>query len=176
MWRFCGVLLSFLWLCVGSSKFFARPLKRIALVSSLPSQKKVSVWKFFPPIPLWQKNSSMLGFSPLFIRQPTPYGISYFHFFLCAHGYGKSIMCGSLGDFPKDAVVYCLVSDQIPFNLLSICSRMCLSSDLPTFYMQPGFLLKAVICPLSICCPNSFQVSLFGHDLLSLMAPSLMQN
>ena len=128
----------------------------------------------------------MLGLSPLFIRQPTPYGISYFHFFLRAHGYGKSIMIGSLGDFPKDAVVSCLVSDQVPFNLLSICSHMCLSRDLPTFYMQPkfflqanhmhpgfllkanhvqpGFILKAVICPLSICSPDSFQVSLFGRD------------
>ena len=129
----------------------------------------------------------MLGFSPLFIRQPTPDGISYFHFFLRARGYGKSIMCGSLGDFPKDAVVSCLVSDQIPFNLLSICSWMYFSRDLPTLYMQPGFflqpnhmqpvfLLKAVICPLSICSLDSFQVSLFGRDLLSLMAPSLMQN
>ena len=140
----------------------------------------------------------MLGFSPLFIRQLTPYGISYFHFCLHANGYGKSIMIGSLGDFPKDAAVSCLVSDQVPFNLFSICSRMCLSRDLPTFYMQvrfflqanhmqpgfllkanhmqPGFLLKAVICPLSICNPDSFQVSLFGRDLLSLMAPSLMQN
>ena len=109
----------------------------------------------------------MLGFSPLFIKQPTPYGISYFHFFLRARGYGKPIMCGSLGDFPKDATVSCLVSDQILFNLLSICSRMCLSCDLPTFYMQPrfflqanhmqpGFLLKVVICPLSICSPDSF--------------------
>ena len=85
----------------------------------------------------------MLGFSPLFIRQPIPYGISYFHFFLRARGYGKSIMCGSLGDFPKNAIVSCLVSDQNPFNLLSICSRMCLSRDLPTFYMQPGFFLQA---------------------------------
>ena len=85
----------------------------------------------------------MLGFSSLFIRQPTPYGISYFHFFLRVCGYGKSIMCGSLGDFPNDAVVSCLVSDQIPFKLLSICSWMCLSHDLPTFYMQPEFLLKA---------------------------------
>ena len=84
-----------------------------------------------------KKSSSMLGFSPLFIRQPTPYAISYFHFFLCARGYGKPIMCGSLGDFPKDATVSCLVSDQIPFNLLSICSWMCLNRDLPTFYMQP---------------------------------------
>ena len=128
----------------------------------------------------------MLGFSPLFIRQPTPYGISYFHFFLRARGYGKSIMCGSLGDFPKDAAVSCLVSDQIPFNLLSICSPMCFSHDLPIFYMQPGlflqanhmqpeFLLKVVIYPLSICSLNSFQVSLFGRDLLSLMALSLMQ-
>ena len=131
---------SLLWLCVGSSKFFARPLKKIAFVSSLLSKRKVSVWKFFPPIPLQKKNSLMLGFSPLFIRQPTPYGISYFHFFLHARGYGKSIMCGSLGDFPKDAVISCLVSDQIPFNLLSICSRMCFNRDLPTFYMQPEFL------------------------------------
>ena len=120
----------------------------------------------------------MLGFSPLFIRQPIPYGISYFHFFLRARGYGKSIMCGSLGDFPKNAAVSCLVSDQIPFNLLSICSRLCLSRDLPTFYMQlgfflqanhiqhgfllkanhmqPGFVLKVVICPLSICNLDSF--------------------
>ena len=129
----------------------------------------------------------MLGFSSLFIRQPIPYGISYFHFFLHARGYGKSIMCGLLGDFPKDAVVSCLVSDQIPFNRLFICSRMCLSRDLPTFYMQfgffrqanhmqPGFLLKVMICPLSICSLDSFQVSLFGRDLLSLMAPNLMQN
>ena len=129
----------------------------------------------------------MLGFSPLFIRQPTPYGISYFHFFLHARGYGKSIMCGSLGDFPKDAAVSCLVSDQIPFNLLSICSWMYLSRDLPTFYMQPRFflqanhmqpefLLKVVICPLSICNSDFFQVSLFGIYLLSLMAPSLMQS
>ena len=114
-----------------------------------------------------KKISFMLGFSYLFIRQPTPYGISYFHFFLRACGSGKSIMCGSLGDFPKDAVVSCLVSDQIPFNLFSICSRMCLSHDLPTFYMQPGFflqanhmhsgfLLKVVICLLSICSPDSF--------------------
>ena len=89
---------------------------------------------------LRKKSSFMLGFSPLFIRQPTPYGISYFHFFLCARGYGKPIMCGSLGDFPKNVAVSCLVSDQIPFNLLSICSRMCLNHDLPTFYMQPWFL------------------------------------
>ena len=34
-----------------------------------------------------------------------------FPFFLRARGYGKSIMCGSLGDFPKDAAVSCLVSD-----------------------------------------------------------------
>ena len=65
-------------------------------------------------------------------------------------------MCGSLGDFPKDAVVSCLVSDRIPFNLLSICSQMCLSRDLSTFYMQPGFPLKVVICPLSICSLDSF--------------------
>ena len=138
-------------------------------------------------LPLRKKKSLMLGFSPLFIRQPTPYGISYLHFFLCARGYQKSIMCGSLGDFPKDAAVSCLVSDQIPFNLLSICSRMCLSRDLATFYMQPGFflqanhmqsgfLLKVVICSLSICSPDFFQVSLFGRDFLSLMAPSFMQN
>ena len=143
MWRFYGLVLSFLWLCVGSSKFFARPLKRIALISSLPEvpcsppKFRVKILSAYSPP---KKSSSMLGFSPLFIRQPTPYGISYFHFFLHAHGYGKSIMCGSLGDFPKDAAVSCLVSDQIPFNLLSICSRMCLSCDLPTFYMQPGFL------------------------------------
>ena len=42
-----------------------------------------------------------------------------------------------------------------------------LNRDLPTFYMQPGFflqanhmqlgfLLKVVICPLSICSPDSF--------------------
>ena len=109
----------------------------------------------------------MLGFSSLFIRQPIPYGISYFHFFLRARGYGKPIMCGSLGDFPKDATVSCLVSDQIPFNLLSICSWTYLSRDLPTFYMQPGFflqanhmqpgfLLKFVICPLSIYNPDFF--------------------
>ena len=109
----------------------------------------------------------MLGFSPLFIRQPTPYGISYFHFFLRARGYEKSIMSGSLGDFPNDATISFLVSDQVPFNLLSICSRMCLNRDLPMFYMQPGFflqanhmqlgfLLKVVICPLSICSPDSF--------------------
>ena len=139
------------------------------------------------PIPLRKKVFLMFGFSHLFIRQPTSYGISYFYFFLRARGYGKSIMCGSLGDFPKDAAVSCLVSDQIPFNLLSICSRMCFSRDLPTFYMQPGFfpqanhmqpefLLKVVICPLSICNSDSFQVSLFGRDLLSLMAPSLMQS
>ena len=138
-------LFFFLWLCVGSSKFFARPLKRIALVSSLPevpcSPPKFCVKNlstYSPP----KKSSHMLGFSCLFIRQPTPYGISYFHFFLCARGYEKPIMCGSLGDFPKDAVVSCLVSDQIPFNLLSICSQMCLSRDLPTFYMQPEFLLS----------------------------------
>ena len=86
--------------------------------------------------------------------------------------------------FPQECSVSCLVSDQIPFNLLSICSWICLNHDLPTFYMQPGFFLQAnhmqpgflfkvVICPLSICSPNSFQVSLFGRDLLSLMALSL---
>ena len=134
-----------------------------------------------------KKKSFMLGFFTLFIRQPTPYGISYFHFFLRARGYEKSIMSGSLGDFPNDATISFLVSDQVPFNLLSICSRMCLNRDLPMFYMQPGFflqanhmqpgfLLKVVICPLSICSPDSFQVSLFVHDFLSLMAPSLMQN
>ena len=149
------------------------------LSSKVPHE---NYFRLFPS----EKGSHMLGFSPLFIRQPTPYGISYFHFFLCARGYEKPIMCGSLGDFPKDAVVSCLVSDQIPFNLLSICSRMCLNRDLPTFYMQPEFflqtnhmqprfLLKVVICPFSICNPDSFQVSLFGRDLLSLMALSLMK-
>ena len=128
---------------------------RVKIPSAYSPKKKIII------------NSLMLGFSSLFIRQPTPYGISYFHLFLRARGYGKSIMCGSLGDFPKDAAVSCLVSDQIPFNLLSICSRMCLIHDLPTFYMQPGFflqtnhmqpgfLLKVVICPLSICSPDSF--------------------
>ena len=58
LWRFCGLFLPLLWLCVGSSKFFASHLKRIALVSSLPSKRKVSMWKFFPPIPLRKKNSS----------------------------------------------------------------------------------------------------------------------
>ena len=116
----------------SSSRVFSKKLLSCPLY---PPKRKVSLWKFFPPIPFGKKNSFMLGFSPLFIRQPTPYGISYFHFFLHAHGYGKSIMCGSLGDFPKDATVSCLVSDQIPFNLLSICSRMCLSHNLPTFYM-----------------------------------------
>ena len=150
MWRFCGLLLSFLWLCVGSSKFFSRPPKRIALSCPLYPPKEKSLCSppkfhvkilsaYFPP----KKVFSMLGFSPLFVRQPTPYGISYFHLFLRARGYGKSIMCGSLGDFPKNAVVSCLVSDQTPFNLLCICSRMCLSHDLPTFYMQPGFFLQA---------------------------------
>ena len=31
-----------------------------------------------------EKVSLMSGFSPLFIRQPTPYGISYFHFLISA--------------------------------------------------------------------------------------------
>ena len=57
LWIFCGLLIFFLWLCVRSSKFFTRPLKRIALVSSLPSERKVAVWKFFPPIPLQKKKS-----------------------------------------------------------------------------------------------------------------------
>ena len=105
-----------------------------------PPKFRVKILSAYSPP---KKSSSMLGFSPLFIRQPTPYAISYFHFFLCARGYGKPIMCGSLGDFPKDAAVSCLVSDQIPFNLLSICSQMCLNRDLPTFYMQLGFFLQA---------------------------------
>ena len=105
-----------------------------------PPKEKSPCENSFYLFPSEKKNSFMLGFSPLFIRQPTPYGISYFHFFLRARGYGKFIMCGSLGDFPKDAAISCLVSDQIPFNLLSICSWMWLSRDLPTFYMQPGFL------------------------------------
>ena len=46
----------------------------------------------------------------LFIWQPTP--MEYFVSFFNARGYGKCI-CGSLGDFLKDAVVSCLVSDQI---------------------------------------------------------------
>ena len=77
LWRFCGLLLFFLWLCVGSSKFFARPLKRIALISSLPEvpcsppKFRVKILSAYSPP---KKSSSMLGFSPLFIRQPTPYG------------------------------------------------------------------------------------------------------
>ena len=122
-------------------------------VPCFPPKFSVKILSAYSPL---KKNSLMLGFSPLFIRQPTHYGISYFHFFLRAHGYRKSIMCGSLGDFPKDVVVSCLVSDRIPFNLLSICSRMCLSRDLSTFYMQPGVPLKVVICPLSICSLDSF--------------------
>ena len=108
-----------------------------------PPKEKSACENSFHLFPSEKKNSHMLRFFPLFIRQPTPYGISYFHFFLRVRGYGKSIMCGSLGDFPNDAVVSCLVSDQIPFNLLSICSRMFLSHDLPTFYMQLGFFLQA---------------------------------
>ena len=108
-----------------------------------PPKEKSPCENSFRLFPFEKKIPLMLGFSPLFIRQPTLYGISYFHFFLRVRGYGKSIMCGSLGDFPNDAVVSCLVSDQIPFNLLSICSRMFLSHDLPTFYMQLGFFLQA---------------------------------
>ena len=167
-----------------SSHVFSKELLSCPLC---PPKEKSPFENSFGLFPFEKKIPLMLGFSPLFIRQPTPYGISYFHFFLHVRGYGKSIMCGLVGDFPKDVAVSCLVSDQIPFNLLSICSRMCLSRDLATFYMQPGFflqanhmqpefLLKVVICPLSICSPDSFQVSLFGRDLLSLMAPSLMQN
>ena len=97
LWRFCGLLPSFLWLCVGSSKFFARPLKRIALVSSLPevpcSPPKFCVKNlstYSPP----KKSSHMLGFSCLFIRQPIPYGISYF-LLGDVRGYGKVHACGS---------------------------------------------------------------------------------
>ena len=71
LWRFCGLLLLFLWLCVGSSKFFARSLKRIALVSPLPqknpssgSLKKISLPKkrnllSFCPFPSPLKNLSL---------------------------------------------------------------------------------------------------------------------
>ena len=154
-------------------------LKSLALLQS-------SAWKLFPPIPLRKRFPYARILSFIYKATHSLWNI-LFPFFLHARGYGKSIMCGSLGDFPKDAVVSCLVSDQIPFNLLSICSRMCLNRDLPTFYMQPEFflqtnhmqprfLLKVVICPFSICNPDSFQVSLFGRDLLSLMASSLMQS
>ena len=124
----------------SSSRVLSKELLSCPLC--LPKEKSSSE-NSFRLFPFEKKIPLMLGFSPLFIRQPTPYGISYFHFFLRARGYGKSIMCGSLGDFPNDAVVSCLVSDQIPFNLLSICSRMFLSHDLPTFYMQLGFFLQA---------------------------------
>ena len=163
LWRFCGLLLSFYGYVSAPQSSSRVLLKELLLCPLCPPKEKSLCKNSFHHFPS-EKNSFMLGFSPLFIRQPTPYGISYFHFFLRACGSGKSIMCGSLGDFPKDAVVSCLVSDQIPFNRLSICSRMCLSHDLPTFYMQPGFflqanhmqpkfLLKVVICPLSICSP-----------------------
>ena len=135
LWRFCGLLLSFYGYvsapqsssCVLSKELLSCPL--------CPPKEKSPFENSFGLFPFEKKIPLMLGFSPLFIRQPTPYGISYFHLFLHARGYGKSIICGSLGDFPKDAVVSCLVSDQIPFNLISICSRMCLNRDLPTFYM-----------------------------------------
>ena len=115
-------------LCASSQKNWSRVLSspqnkslRVKILSACSSPKNKI------------KNPFMLGFSPLFIRHPTPYGISYFHFFLRACEYEKSIMSGSLGDFPKDAAVSYLVSDQVLFNLLSICSRMCLNRDLPTF-------------------------------------------
>ena len=159
-------------------------------MSSLPSQKKSLCVKILSACsPSKIKIKFLYAWILPFIYKAaySLWNILFPFFFLRVRGYGKPIMCGSLGDFPKDATVSCLVSDQIPFNLLSICSRMCLSHNLPTFYMQAGFflqanhmqprfLLKVVICPLSICNPDSFQVSLFGHDLLSLMAPSLMKS
>ena len=103
---------------VLSKELFSCPL---CLIPCSPPKFHVKILSAYSPP---KKSFFLLGFSPLFVRQPTPYGISYFHLFLHARGYGKSIMCGSLGDFPKDAVVSCLVSDQIPFNLLSIWSRI----------------------------------------------------
>ena len=143
LWIFCGLLLSFYGYVSAPQSSLRVLLKELLLCPLCPPKEKSPCENSFCLFPSEKKKSLMLGFPPLFIRQPTPYGISYFHFFLRARGYGKSIMCGSLGDFPKDAAVSCLVSDQIPFNLLSICSWTYLSRDLPTFYMQPGFFLQA---------------------------------
>ena len=124
--------LFFMVMCRFLKLFRTSSQKNWSRVLSAPQKKSLRVKILSIYSPPKKKKSFMLGFFTLFIRQPTPYGISYFHFFLRARGYGKFIMCGSLGDFPKDATVSCLVSDQILFNLLSICSRMWLSRDLPT--------------------------------------------
>ena len=126
-WRFCGLLLLFLWLCVGSSKFFACPLKRIVPMSSLPSQKKSLCVKILSACsPSKIKIKFLYAWILPFIYKAaySLWNILFPFFFLRVRGYGKPIMCGSLGDFPKDATVSCLVSDQIPFNLLSIWSRI----------------------------------------------------
>ena len=89
LWRFCGLLLSFLWLCVGSSNFFARPLKRIVLVFSLPSQKKS-----LPRLDL----SAILS-----IYDNPPLWNILFPFGICTWIYGKCIHVAHIGDSLKDA-------------------------------------------------------------------------
>ena len=63
LWRFCGLLPSFLWLCVGSSKFFARLLKRIALLS---------ISKKFPYVLISKKKSPCQRKEILSLSAPSP--------------------------------------------------------------------------------------------------------
>ena len=145
MWRFCGLLLSFYGYVSapqGSSRLLSKELL------SCPPKELLSCPLLSSKVP--RENSFRLFSSEK--KFPYAWILSFiykavhslwnilFPFFLHARRYGVSIMWGSLGDFPKDAAVSCLVSDQIPFNLFSICSRMCLGRDLPIFYMQLRFL------------------------------------
>ena len=95
----------------------------------------------------------------LFIWQPTL--VEYFtSFFVMRMDMGSLHMCSLLGDFLRMQPLSHLVSNQILFNLLSICSRICLNRDMSTFYMQPcTSRIFSNVC-IRISCQNRIRIKI----------------
>ena len=114
---------------------------------------------------LWPLLLCLLFSPPFFIWQPTL--VEYFtSFFVIRVDMGSLNMCSLLGDFPRMQPLSHLVSNQILFNLLSIYSRMCLSRDVPTFYMQScTSKIFSNVC-IQISCQNKIRIkSSRGHEI-----------
>ena len=106
-----------------------------------------SLKKFSCACPLWKKFLSLCQrkikipfflfplFSSYLYGSPLPWNI-FISLLELRVDMGSLYMCGSLGDFPKDAAVSCLVSDQI-LSMLTFLSKN-----------QKESLLQPTICVL----------------------------
>ena len=112
--------------------------RKIVLSVSISLKKSVRVLSgrilLYVLISPQKKKSLACSLWPLFIWKYLPsigYSISFFN----AHGYGKRIHGGSLGDSLKDAAVSYLVSDQI-LTMLTFLSRKTKKNLLTAHHMR----------------------------------------